>query len=111
MLLYLTQEENIRVAIEINRKYSLLKPRTRTGSPTGAIVQTLITRFKEFNRRKNDHISATPKLPNMKKSRSTQHMMKKWFVELPHIPIGEDTVSFECQNVKIKSEWKKSKRN
>ena len=47
----------------------------------------------------------------MKKSRSTQHMMKKWFVKLPHIPIGEDTVSFECQNVKIKSEWKKSKVN
>ena len=38
-------------------------------------------------------------------------MMKKWFVELPHIPIGEDTVSFGCQNVKIKSEWKKSKVN
>lgn len=32
-------------------------------------------------------------------------------IEVPEIPVGEDAVSFERQNNRIKAEWKKSKVN
>lgn len=67
MLLYLTQEEHTRVAVEIIRKYPFLKPRTGTGSPTGAIVQTIITDLKSSTEEKTIAFLQPQKLPNMKK--------------------------------------------
>jgi hypothetical protein len=96
---YPTREEFIRIALEIINKYPFMK--TTTGSPSGAIVQSLINRFKEFRRIKTVRNPTTSKpshshTSNMKPSTSLLKPLEA--------PAGEDDISFQRHNNQIRAE-------
>jgi hypothetical protein len=99
---YPTREEFIRIALEIINKYPFMK--TTTGSPSGAIVQSLINRFKEFRRIKTVRNPTTSKpshshTSNMKPSTSLLKPLEA--------PAGEDDISFQRHNNQIRAELSK----
>uniref|UniRef100_A0A1X7U1X0 Uncharacterized protein n=1 Tax=Amphimedon queenslandica TaxID=400682 RepID=A0A1X7U1X0_AMPQE len=87
---YPTKEEFIQLAMEIIRKYPFMK--SLTGTPSGAIVQTLINCFKEFRRHET-----VQKPSSSQSSGSTSSNIKPTVLPPPTIPAGEDETSFERQ--------------
>ncbi len=78
----------------------------------GAIVQTLINRFKEFRRNKKDRSPLNFAISSRSPSQDIQNKRPGESVAIPDIPEGEDDTSFERHNKAIKMECsKKGKRN
>lgn len=74
----------------------------------GAIVQSLINRFKEFRRPPRDRSKVEVKQPS--------HVIKRkppieTLMEMPAIPAGEDQTSFKRHNQILVAESKKAKPN
>ena len=72
----------------------------------GTIVQSLVNRFKEFNRVKKERKPAVHKVDP---STGTHPPPLKRCLTNPVVPEGEDETSFERHNKQIKAELKKSR--